>query len=402
MKKFKDIEEFENLLKDNLGKHSVPAPPDVWSGVSSSFAGNSGSLFSQLTSYFSSVSNIVKVAFFVGGISAAGIVLYNENTKDLSNNSNADLNTEAVDATNNTSSSKDIKTTNGTQSENKSDLNENVPSTDNSSVNTNNNPSGNQSNTNLDNNYITVVDEQSNGDETPASESNQNHNVFEKSQIVLSNNKPCIGEKITLSNTLNQLGDWYINGKKVSSNKKFISYVWSEERDALIELKYDSITINKTVATVSTHTRIVSNNPTSDSYQFTLDNSDVIANWYVDGKLVTTNAKQLSYQFKQVGMHHVKAVPINHSCTSPAETHVTIQPKGELKTYTIFTPNGDGKNDTYIVEISNYETYSIQIFNSENVKVFASNNPKISWNGTEFNTGRECSNGENVAKIAYK
>ena len=400
MSKFKNIEEFENLLKDNLGNHSVPAPPDVWSGVSSSVAGNSGSALSQFTSYFSSLSNILKVAFFVSGISAVGIVLYNENTKEIPTDSPNTPTIDQVDASDNSTTNENEAASTDKPLEN-NEASSKSRNTADASTQSENSPT-NQAGSNTDLAITTSKDEQAQDQPSPAAESGQKSSILKNNQVVLSNSKPCIGEKITLSNAQNRKGDWFINGKKVSENSSIINYVWTSSKNTLIEFKSDSAIIKKQIGSAVAKTTILASNTTEDQYVFNLASSEIIANWYVDGKLITTNAKQLNYNFETVGMHHVKAVPVNHACSSPIETHITIKAKGELKTYNFFSPNGDGKNDTYQVEISNYEMYSIQIFNSENVKVFASNNPAISWDGTEFNSGKECTNGEYAAKIVYK
>ena len=82
MKKIKDISEFENLLKDTLQGHSTPAPPDVWSSVAASTSQSAG-LLAQVTTYFGSATNLLKVALFTGGIAAVGIVIYTENTPEI-------------------------------------------------------------------------------------------------------------------------------------------------------------------------------------------------------------------------------------------------------------------------------------------------------------------------------
>ncbi len=82
MKKIKDISEFENLLKDTLQGHSTPAPPDVWSSVAASTSQSAG-LVAQVTTYFGSATNLLKVALFTGGIAAVGIVIYTENTPEI-------------------------------------------------------------------------------------------------------------------------------------------------------------------------------------------------------------------------------------------------------------------------------------------------------------------------------
>jgi len=79
MKKFENISEFENLLKDQLGGHSTPPPADVWTNVAASTTAQSASILSQVTGFLGSTTNLVKVALFAGGIAAAGIAIYNEN-----------------------------------------------------------------------------------------------------------------------------------------------------------------------------------------------------------------------------------------------------------------------------------------------------------------------------------
>jgi gliding motility-associated-like protein len=58
----------------------------------------------------------------------------------------------------------------------------------------------------------------------------------------------------------------------------------------------------------------------------------------------------------------------------------------------VFSPNGDGNNDVYAIEIENKEmikSFLVQIFNVENKIVFESNNPDFEWNGEYNNTIKE-------------
>jgi gliding motility-associated-like protein len=48
----------------------------------------------------------------------------------------------------------------------------------------------------------------------------------------------------------------------------------------------------------------------------------------------------------------------------------------------VFTPNEDGKNDTYKVENISLEMFHLQIFNRWGQEVFQTNNPLKSWDGT--------------------
>jgi gliding motility-associated-like protein len=58
----------------------------------------------------------------------------------------------------------------------------------------------------------------------------------------------------------------------------------------------------------------------------------------------------------------------------------------------VFSPNGDGNNDVYAVEIENKDlikSFMVQIFNVENKIVFQSNDPDFKWNGEYNNTIKE-------------
>jgi gliding motility-associated-like protein len=57
-----------------------------------------------------------------------------------------------------------------------------------------------------------------------------------------------------------------------------------------------------------------------------------------------------------------------------------------------FSPNGDGNNDVYYVEIANkdqIQSFLIQIYNVENKLVFQSTDPSFNWNGEYNNEVKE-------------
>ena len=75
---------------------------------------------------------------------------------------------------------------------------------------------------------------------------------------------------------------------------------------------------------------------------------------------------------------------------------------GSIKFFNVFTPNGDGTNDKYLVEINNYENYQILIYDQvKNQLVFTSDDPENPWNGSLYNQGENCPPGEYIAKIKY-
>ncbi|MFM6936007.1 MAG: gliding motility-associated C-terminal domain-containing protein [Flavobacteriales bacterium] len=69
----------------------------------------------------------------------------------------------------------------------------------------------------------------------------------------------------------------------------------------------------------------------------------------------------------------------------------------------IFTPNGDGKNDEFSIDLNNYEfiDFSLVILDLNNQIVFKSNDPKESWNGKSVD-GSLCSSGNYLYYLTGK
>ena len=62
-----------------------------------------------------------------------------------------------------------------------------------------------------------------------------------------------------------------------------------------------------------------------------------------------------------------------------------------------FTPNGDNKNDLFNVQILNYDTFELNIYNSYGTKIFNTTDPKNGWNGTY--KGRHVQEGTYVVTV---
>jgi gliding motility-associated-like protein len=86
-----------------------------------------------------------------------------------------------------------------------------------------------------------------------------------------------------------------------------------------------------------------------------------------------------------------------HSCPdSVCKTIEIVVPKSKLKIPNVFTPNGDGVNDVFKIDISGFKKYSLVIWNRWGNNVFESDNPDKMWNGKTNNDG-----GENPAGTYY-
>lgn len=73
--------------------------------------------------------------------------------------------------------------------------------------------------------------------------------------------------------------------------------------------------------------------------------------------------------------------------TASDYTNVNVIMDCKLKIPNVFTPNGDGKNDEFVVTGIGMKTFSISIFDRWGKKVFESTDIKESWNGKSADDG---------------
>jgi len=107
-------------------------------------------------------------------------------------------------------------------------------------------------------------------------------------------------------------------------------------------------------------------------------------NWDMgDGN--TQTGKAINYIYSDSGIYKVflKVTDINN-CTDTISKIIHVH--GNLKIFipNMFTPNGDGLNDTWKPVISNYlkEGYQLSIFDRLGQRVFHTTNTEEAWNGT--------------------
>jgi gliding motility-associated-like protein len=81
----------------------------------------------------------------------------------------------------------------------------------------------------------------------------------------------------------------------------------------------------------------------------------------------------------------------------------TIEQEESIILPNIFTPNGDGKNDVFSIDLSafDFSDYSLVILDMNNHVVFNSNNPLESWNGKKVD-GDVCPMGSYVYYLTGK
>ena len=81
--------------------------------------------------------------------------------------------------------------------------------------------------------------------------------------------------------------------------------------------------------------------------------------------------------------NYVLNVSSAQGCTATDSVLITVVPQTQLEIVDLFTPNGDGVNDTWEVNfLQNIGIYSIQVFSRGGLEVMQSENYSSDWDGT--------------------
>jgi gliding motility-associated-like protein len=76
--------------------------------------------------------------------------------------------------------------------------------------------------------------------------------------------------------------------------------------------------------------------------------------------------------------------------------------KESLNLYNVFTPNNDGYNDNYFVDIEGYSEFLLHIYNRWGDEIFYSEDPKKGWNGKFKNSGNDLPEGTYFYTVKYR
>jgi gliding motility-associated-like protein len=68
----------------------------------------------------------------------------------------------------------------------------------------------------------------------------------------------------------------------------------------------------------------------------------------------------------------------------------------------VFTPNGDGKNDQWVIIMAEPKFFHVRVFDKSGSLVFESESVHKHWNGIHFKSGMECGNGSYTFQLDYQ
>ncbi len=68
----------------------------------------------------------------------------------------------------------------------------------------------------------------------------------------------------------------------------------------------------------------------------------------------------------------------------------------------VFTPNNDGIDDKYVIDLEGEKFYNLKIYNYNNELVFESEDKNNNWDGVNYKTGQACNSGTYFGILTYK
>lgn len=133
------------------------------------------------------------------------------------------------------------------------------------------------------------------------------------------------------------------------------------------------------------------------TYHFTYNQKDVPEVQWTFASDKKYSGSACHHVFYEKGMHdiHVKAIS-NKGCIQEFTKSVDIENPLTLMAPNSFSPNGDGKNETWmpILLQENNMPFTLQIFDRNKNLVYTTSNPNAGWNGHLMTTNKKVAMGQ--------
>lgn len=124
---------------------------------------------------------------------------------------------------------------------------------------------------------------------------------------------------------------------------------------------------------------VYDNSSNAQAWQFFLDDEYISRSLEYDFTLPDTG----NYVVSQIAEH-------KSGCKDTAYQQIRVKPSYLFYAPNTFSPNGDGKNETWRPSVFVYNSYELFIFDRWGHPVFNANDPALGWNGTQMNNGAIC------------
>ncbi len=196
--------------------------------------------------------------------------------------------------------------------------------------------------------------------------------------------KLCIGDSITLTATGGPSYKWS-NGATTSSITvkpgTTTTYTVVVTKNGCVDSATTTVTVDVPTLLVCCDTTIIKGgsatiNATSATNYFWTPNSNLSCD--TCASTVATPTVTTTY---------IVLTKDAQGCTIERIVTVTVEiPCADFTVPNIFTPNNDGRNDDFVINILNPASYSITIYDRWGKEVYTSTDPTVYWNGKLLNT----------------
>ena len=159
----------------------------------------------------------------------------------------------------------------------------------------------------------------------------------------------------------------------ITGNSVEKTIVVRKRPEAIIQVgRYPTYTVNDTL--------YFSDNKILHKSISVVDSLDYTYNWIIDNDTLLDTITYISNYYENIGTYVCKLEVIAFAgCSDTTSQKFVIEEKTNIAN--IFTPNGDGQNDIFIIKTDGYSTYEFTVYSRYGTVVYTQTSQKIWWDG---------------------
>lgn len=398
-----NIEQIEQQFRDVLKDSAMNPPPGIWEGVSSGLS--VGVQSAALLSNFIIVGKIIAGAAIVGGATYGIVTLTSSEENNLPGSVSHLIDSTEIEYQENISDNKDDLSEDKT---NKDVVYLEQPSDE--AITQVFNKLPNNTHTIQENNPNNILNTTKNTDNPAIVQEKLTRDILPGTVNVFSN-PTCVGEMLEATASSSSTM-WYLNGIHIGTGEK-LSYIVTQNGTLLLEAKLNESSIfsqKLKVFSKQNHKILIQSIDKNSHFVEISPKPNGFVNWEINGQKYPQS--ELVLNLEPNVPHVIKSVINDVNCGEIVKTEKylwknqdvikTVRQK-EIFIPNIFTPNNDGVNDLYHIDMPQTITFSLLIFDKEgNELVFSTNNQQDTWNGIHYKNNVNCEDGSYLVKLIYQ
>lgn len=255
-----------------------------------------------------------------------------------------------------------------------------------------------------------ILTENKNNKEKPKVNEGQTTNQSElkiKSMFVFSDSVICKGGEVTLVKTaqnqeINNV-TWGDGSNSSISNQETHSY--TNSGNYLLTIKIKDKHITKTIRVLEPPKAFFSSEQSGGlSYKFKNISANAFSYSWDFGDGSNDRVQNPLHNFKDSGIYKITLSAINPAgCSDTFSQIIQVSPNINPNIpFNSFSPNGDGKNEEFVINISGESYFRLAIFDQSGKQVFESSDKNKPWTGTNSYSNTPCPTGQYMYYLEYR